>query len=266
MRRSILVAFTLTAILIAAAARAHDTWLLPAKFRAAPGGKVELALTSGMAYPASETAIDPARVERSGLRLAGKTTELTLGEKGKDALALTATTASAGVATLFVELHPRTLDLTPEEVDEYLAEIGAAPSVRERYLAMPTPRRWRETYTKHAKTFVRVGEPDADRSWTEPLGLAFELVPESDPTALQPGGQLAVRLLRGGKPAAGMAIGLVREGSPDGVLRTTDESGRATFSLPTAGRWLLRATDLRPSDSKDVDWLSDFTTLTFEVP
>lgn len=266
MRRSILVAFTLTAILIAAAARAHDTWLLPAKFRAAPGGKVELALTSGMAYPVSETAIDPARIERSGVRLAGKTTELTLGEKGKDALSLAGATPSAGVATLFVELHPRTLDLTPEEVDEYLAEIGAAPSVRERYLASPAPRRWRETYTKHAKTFVRVGEPSADRSWTEPLGLAFELVPESDPTALRPGQELAVRLLRGGKPAAGMAIGLVREGSPDGVLRTTDDAGRATFPLPKAGRWLLRATDLRPSDGKDVDWQSDFTTLTFEVP
>jgi len=267
MRRSIRVlAFTLAAIVTAAAARAHDTWLLPAKFRAAAGGKVELALTSGMAYPASETAIDPARIERSGLRLGGKTTALTVGEKGKDSLALAGAIPSAGVATLFVELHPRTLDLTPEEVEEYLAEIGAPPSVRERYLAAPAPRRWRETYTKHAKTFVRVGEASADRSWAEPLGLAFELVPEGDPTALKPGQELAVRLLRGGKPAAGMAIGLVREGSPEGVLRTSDGAGRATFPLPRAGRWLLRATELRPVDGKDVDWESDFATLTFEVP
>ena len=114
MRRSIrALAFTLAAIVTAAAARAHDTWLLPAKFRAAAGGKVELALTSGMAYPASETAMDPARIERSGLRLGGKTTALTVGEKGKDSLALAGAIPSAGVATLFVELHPRTLDLTP---------------------------------------------------------------------------------------------------------------------------------------------------------
>src|SRR4029079_1199771 len=108
---------------------------------------------------------------------------------------------------------------------EYLAEIGAPPSVRQRYLAAPAPRRWRETYTKHAKTFVRVGEPGADRSWAESLGLAFELVPESDPTALRPGQELAVRLLRAGKPAAGMAIGLVREGSPGGRRGTTHGSG-----------------------------------------
>lgn len=266
MRRSIgVLGFALAAILTAAAARAHDTWLLPAKFREAAGGQVELALTSGMAYPVNETAIDPARIERSGVRLGGKATALTVGEKGKDSLALAGATPRAGVATVFVELHSRTLDLTPEEVEEYLAEIGAPPSVRERYLATPAPRRWRETYTKHAKTFVRVGEPDDDRSWVEPLGLAFELVPESDPTALKPGQELAVRLLRGGKPAAGMAIGLVREGSPEGVLRTTDDAGRATFPLPRGGRWLLRATELRPSDGKDVDWESDFTTLTFEV-
>lgn len=259
--------FALAAILIsAAAARAHDTWLLPAKFHVAAGGKIELALTSGMAYPASETAIDPARVERAGVRLVGNTTTLAVGEKGKDALALAGPLASAGIATLFVELHPRTLDLEPKEVDEYLAEIGAAPSVRERYIAAPAPRRWREAYTKHAKSFVRVGEPSSDRSWAEPLGLAFELVPESDPTALKPGQELAVRLLRAGKPAAGMAIGLVREGSPEGVLRTTDDAGRATFALPQAGRWLLRATELRPIEGKDVDWESDFTTLTFEVP
>lgn len=267
MRRSIRpLAFTLATILTAAAARAHDTWLVPAKFREAAGGKVELALTSGMAYPASETAIDPARIERSGVRLGEKTAALTIGEKGKDSLALAAAIPSAGVATVFVELHPRTLDLTPEEVEEYLAEIGAPPSVRARYLAASAPRRWRETYTKHAKTFVRVGEPAADRSWAEPLGLAFELVPESDPTALKPGQEFVVRLLRAGKPAAGLAIGLVREGSPEGVLRTTDDAGRATFPLPGAGRWLLRATELRPSDGKEIDWQSDFATLTFEVP
>jgi uncharacterized GH25 family protein len=268
MRRTIpAFCVALAAILIsAAAARAHDTWLLPAKFRVAAGGKLELALTSGMAYPASETAIDPVRIERSGVRLGGETAALAIGEKGKDALALGGTAASAGIATLFVELHPRTLDLTPEEVEEYLAEIGAPPSVRERYMAAPAPRRWRETYTKHAKSFVRVGEPNADRSWADPLGLAFELVPESDPTALKPGQEVTVRLLRAGRPAAGMAIGLVREGSPEGVLRTTDDAGHATFPLPQAGRWLLRATELRPVDGKEIDWESDFTTLTFEVP
>ena len=266
MRRSTrFLAFTFAAVLTGSAARAHDTWLLPGKFREAAGRKVELALTSGMAYPANESAIDPARIERSGVRLAGKTATLVVGEKGKDALHLAAALPAAGVATLWVELHPRTLDLTPEQVEEYLAEIGAPSSVRERYLSAPAPRRWRETYTKHTKTFVRVGEPSSDGSWAEPIGLAFELVPESDPTGLKPGQDLAVRLLRDGKPAAGLAVGLVREGSGEAVMRTTDFDGRASFPLAMAGRWLLRATELRPIDGKDVDWESDFTTLTLEV-
>jgi uncharacterized GH25 family protein len=263
-QRSLVLASAAT--LCSAAALAHDTWLLPGKFREAPGGKVELVLTSGMAYPASETAIDPARVERSGIRVGGETKTLTVGEKGKDALALTGTLPAAGVATVWVELHPRTLELTPEEVEEYLAEIGAPASVRERWMATPAPRRWRETYTKHTKTFVRVGEPQNDHSWARPVGLSFELVPGTDPTALKPGQELTVVLTRASQAAAGVAIGLVREGSPDAVLRTTDATGHATFVVPKAGRWLLRATDLRPGDGKEVDWVSDFTTLTFEVP
>jgi hypothetical protein len=35
--------------------------------------------------------------------------------------------------------------------------------------------------------------------------------------------------------------------------------------LDKAGRWLLRGTDLRESTKKDIDWESDFTTLTIEV-
>ena len=263
-KRSLVLAFAAT--LASAAALAHDTWLLPAAFRAAAGGHIELALTSGMAYPANESAIDAARIESSGLRLAGKTEALTPREGGKDALRIEGVLPADGIATLWVELRPRTLDLTPEQVEEYLAEIGAPAAVRERWMAAPPPRRWRETYVKHAKSFVRVGEPRDDRSWERPVGLGFELVPESDPTILKPGQELGVRLLRGGRLAAGIAIGLVREGSPDAVLRTTDDAGRATFALPGAGRWLLRATELRAADGKEIDWESDFTTLTFEVP
>ena len=261
-RTSIIVA---AATLLATAALAHDTWLLPRTFRAPARVRVEMELTSGMAFPKNETAIDPERIERSGMRLGADTVPLTIGARGKDSLRLAATPLADGIATLWVELRPRTLELTPAQVEEYLAEIGAPPEVRKRYEAMPAPRRWRETYRKHAKTFVRVGETAGDPLWRFPVGLGFELVPQADPTALRAGQQLGVTLLRGGKPAAAMSISLVREGSAEAIARTTDAAGNAEFPLAKAGRYLLRATDLRAADGKEVDWESDFTTLTVMV-
>jgi hypothetical protein len=39
----------------------------------------------------------------------------------------------------------------------------------------------------------------------------------------------------------------------------------ASFVVDKPGRYMLTATQLRRADGKDLDWISDFTTLTFEV-
>ncbi|HEV8632004.1 MAG TPA: DUF4198 domain-containing protein [Thermoanaerobaculia bacterium] len=252
-------------VLGATAAAAHDTWLLPSRSSSRAGARVLLAMTSGMAFPRNETAIDPARIAAASMRLAGSTTPLTVHKRGSDALALDVTPARAGVATLWVELHPRTLALTPEQVTEYLEEIGAPAEVRERWEKAATPRRWRESYVKHAKTFVRVGMPTADHSWAEPVGMSFELIPEQDPTAVRSSEHITLRLLRHGAPAAGVAVALVAEGGGPAVLHTTDGAGRVTFELGRSGRWMARATELRPSSREELDWESEFTTLTFTV-
>lgn len=245
-------------------ALAHDTWLLARPSTVQPGTPVVLELTSGMAFPKPETAIKTERLERTGIRLAGATSDLGNRSSAARFLQLKTTPSKPGVATLWVELGPKSIDLTPDKVKEYLDEIGAPATVRSRYAQMPEPRHWRELYTKHAKAFVRVGRPEADRSWAEPVGMGLEIVPEKDPTALRPGDELPVRVLLHGKPMASFAVGLVRQGE-HGVLKTTDGQGRVVFPIGKSGRWLLRATDLRPSSKPGTDWESDFTTLTFEV-
>jgi len=258
-RATLAVAFALFA---GAPLAAHDTWMLPAHAEAKAGDTMRLALTSGMAFPADETAIDGARVARGAVRLAGAEAPLTTQRKGEHALELEAVLAKPGVATLWLELHPRRIELDDEQVVEYLAEIGAEDSVRQRWQTMPAPRKWRELYAKHAKTFVRVGSAGEDRSWAQPAGMGLELVPEQDPTTLASGDTLRVRLLRDGAPAGGLAVGLVRQGEAEGTLQKTDGEGRAAFRLQGEGWWLLRVTDLRPSELPETEWESDFTTLT----
>src|SRR5262245_53489676 len=139
----------------AAVAGAHDTWRLPRK--AAPGARasVTLDLTSGMAFPGLESAIDANRVRRAGLRVAGRETALS-SRKGAKALGLAATRAGEGVAVAWVELHPRLLELTRAQVEEYLEEIGEGERIGPEWARRPEPKRWRETYRKLAKAVFSV--------------------------------------------------------------------------------------------------------------
>jgi hypothetical protein len=252
----------LLAVTAPASALAHDTWLLPAQYRVRPGVPVMLELTSAMRFPEPETPVKPERLAATGLRLRGSTRPLQPGQSAAKVLRLSAATAGAGIATVWVESRPRDIDLQPQEVEEYLAEAGAS-DVRELWTKNGRGP-WRETYVKLAKSFVRVGEPSDDRSWTEPAGLALEIVPEADPTSLTPAQPLRLRVLEDGGPAAGLAVAAVAAGEATPIVRTTDSGGRVTLPLSRPGQWLIKAIRIRPGVTPGT-WRSRFTTVTVSV-
>jgi hypothetical protein len=238
---------------------AHDTWLLPARFRVEPGTAVIAEATSAMHFPRSETPVRPERLVRSGVRLGKETGALAPGSSTPTALSLRAVAASPGVAALWFESRPRTLDLKDDQVEEYLKEIGAWETVGAEWRRAGR-KPWRETYVKCAKTFVGVGHAQGDRSWATPVGLALELVPDSDPTTIRAGESLRLKLLRNGTAVAGQPVAAQRAGG-EPVLRQTDAEGGVLFALDHAGPWLVKATDIRRG-ARDGEWESWFTTLT----
>jgi hypothetical protein len=254
---------------LAGPAAAYDTWLRPE--RAAPKAReaVTLDMTSGRAFPTDDIAIMPSRVEKAACRMGDKTTAVESRRPSPNALLLGTSLPKAGVAVCWASLFPKLTELTPDVVQEYLDEIAAPPAVREAWMAGGKPGRWRELYTKHVKTFLRVGEaPTAagDSSWSTPVGTGLEIVPESDPTTLHANAELGLRLLFQGKPLPGVEIGLVRAGEQGaGYLPATDGEGRSRFRIGAPGLYLIRATWLRKSKTHDFDWESDFATLTFEA-
>ena len=177
------------------------------------------------------------------------------------------------MATVWVSLAPRALTLDSAGVVDYLARIGAPDSVRVAYLRqLPIDgvRQWHERSARHASTHVLVSSPlrprpTSDASWAQPTGMPLELVPLRDPTALHPGDTLVVRLLQHGLPVPATAVGAV---GPDGralASHRTDAEGRIAIPVARAGRWLLRATQLRHALSAQAEWESDFATLTVAV-
>jgi uncharacterized GH25 family protein len=190
--------------------------------------------------------------------------DLVRGVGGKKALRLKARFPEAGIAAVWIESKPRTLELTPAQVREYLEEIGAWESVGRKWESEGKGR-WRESYTKHAKTYVRVGRPGKDDSWARPVGMELELVPEKDPTQLAAGEELPVRLLRVGKAVPDLAVGLIAANAKSGSLLETDSQGRVRLRFERGGWWLIRATVLKPASKPDLDWETRFTTLTVFV-
>jgi uncharacterized GH25 family protein len=261
-RRFLAVALIL---LTAFAASAHDTWLLARHAYVAPGVRVWLDLTSGMTFPALESAIKPERVNIARCRVNSKTVEIAERASASKSLALRVRMPDSGIATVWVELKPKSLELTPKQVEEYLDEINAPASLRQSWKTSAGTNRWREIYTKHAKTFVRVGEAISDHSWAEPAGMTLEIVPEKNPTTLRAGEDFPVRVLRDGSPLPNFSLGIVREGNTFSEFQTTDANGRVIFRIARSGKWLLRGTELRPSNKPETEWESDFTTLTIEV-
>jgi uncharacterized GH25 family protein len=270
-RKAAVTAAALGVLATASLAAAHDTWLRAESGAVPPGATVTLHLTSGEGFATDDFAIDRTRLREASVRTGTSKAALVPvsgGEKpgGAGALLFRAHLGASGIATAWVRLAPKRLTLDSAKQVEYLEDIQATEAVRSRWRTMPSPRQWRESYVKHAKTFVRVGTPPAgDSSWRVPIGLTLEILPGRDPTTLRAGDRLSVRVLRRGAAIAGMPIGAVRDGETRGEWHVTDATGRATFTLGRAGEWLIHGTDLRPASAGGLEWESDFTTLTLHV-
>ena len=252
-------------LFLALPAFGHDTWLQPRRSAVLPGTIAQLDLTSGDKFPALEYAVKPERVTVARARLDGKTIDLSIPGPEKKSLEFRVPLSNSGVAAIWLSLSPQPIELKSSEVKHYLDEIDAPVALRQAWTSAKGSRQWREIYTKHAKTFVRVGQPKMDRSWSEPVGMALEIVPEKDPTSLRAGDQFPVRVLKNGAPLADFSLGIVREGGSQRVFQKTDAKGQVTFKVARSGRWLLRGTELRSTTRQATDWESDFTTLTFDV-
>lgn len=247
---------------LALPAFAHDTWLVPRQPTVTTGADMVFDSTSGHRFPTLDSGPKPDRVDAAACKQAGRTLVLAPGDWSAKTLPFSTRATGPGGMLCWLELKPKELDLKPAKVDGYLKEIDAPDGVKQAWAKSPEPKRWVEVYSKHAKTIVPGKTTEAAAS--APLGLALEFVPEVDLSTGVLKGPLKVRVLKKGAPLAGLAVELV---GSDGQGRWTksDAQGRLEFPAPRTGKWLLRATDLRPTDAAKGLWESQFATLAFEL-
>lgn len=256
----------LAAVIITATAPAsfaHDTWIMCTPPVIESSASVSLHVTSGMGFPAYDTAPRPERIARCEWRIGGKKGTLSsFATEDTTNLVVSGRVHTDGVAVIYAEFHPREIDLEPDEVTHYLDEIGAPESIRRAVKDAGPDAKFHETYTKHAKTYLRVGEKGDAKGCLGPVGFAIDFLPERDPTSLKVGDTLTIKVIRGGEELEGFSVGTVN-GQGKTAMQRTSQSGMVAIEIDAPGWWLARGTELRRK--ADGTWESDFTTLTFFV-
>lgn len=259
-------AWLLALALAAGSAGAHDTWFVPQP--PTDRGELVLALGTGTLYPLLELPVLPQQLAGGGCRGEG-VNERSLrraGERPNALLLRTPRPVPAGVGlSCWMQLIPIDIEIDDATVEVYLKEINAPAAVRERWAALKARGvRWQETYVKHAR--IEIDGSGAAATSAQPVdGLGMDVRIEAPQRPLKAGGTVHFQLLRDGRPLAGQAVELRSDLSPIGIWRSTDAEGRVELTLPLAARWILRGTDVRPSEKDPDRWDSRFVTLAFEV-
>jgi hypothetical protein len=241
------------------AAQAHDTYMLPPKFVSA--SPVLLPLTSVEKFPNIEYGPKKSRIAKTGVDGPDASAKISVASESKTALNLQLKARKPGTYVAAVALSPHDIDLSPDQVAHYFKEIDAPPDLRAAYEAMPEPRRWKETYTKYAKTVVCVDACATLDALARPLGHKLEFVAVAE-TLGDP--RPKFRLLGGGAGLRGAAVGVFRRDGARTVLQT-DERGDVALPAGLSGPVLLAAVVIAAPAKKGGRFTSDFATLTFDA-
>ncbi len=292
--RRLATAFALAASICGpTVAHAHDTFLRPHSARVAPGAEVAVAVFHGT-FDASDYRIEIDHV--ASLTRSGPDRREAIPREGWDSSArdrrgllerfavwrgapdLRRTSAFAvvlpveGTHVLGMSLHPSHSAMSPEVFREYLEEHGLSgePAVRNHpgALAGIVNERW----SKYVKTVVQAGALRTD-DVTRPLGHAAEIVPVTHPLEVRAPATLEFRLILGRRPLPDqvVTIGRPRPGfgreSPAPRFLRSDAAGRVAVEFSEPGVWWLGFVYLvRASPADDVDFISHWATLGFEIP
>lgn len=276
---------------------AHDFWIEPSTWSAAPGKPLGLQLRVGDSFPGDELARDPEFVRTFVVRDGDELKKLPpLPGRATPAAAYRPT--GSGRITVAYESHPRFLELGPKKFRSYLAEEGLTAVIAAREARGESSEPGREHYARCAKTVLEVGDA-TPWAYEPPVGLTLELELLSDPNGEGP---LEVRLLHRGEPAKDVLVtcvpctpqksGHAAEHGPehahgeahagpvgskgDGEARgprgphpaRTDKDGLVRFDVEASGGWLLAAVRMEAIDddapsSLHGDWLSHWASLRF---
>ena len=248
---------------------AHDLFLKLTDYFVRPDAAVTVTALNGT-FTTSENAIARARV--ADLSLAGpagrqQVDTARLGAAGNRTVIRTRT-GPAGTYVLGLSLRPSEITLKGEQFNDYLKEEGLQKTLQTRREAGELTRPATERYAKHVKVMFQAGTPPS-ASYRVVFGYPVEIVPLSNPYELKLGDTLALRLLKDGAPAAGIAALAGGRSAAGTTIRSiplqADQEGVVRVPLRARGTWYVKFIAMTRVSEPKLDYISRWATLTFAV-
>lgn len=256
MKKVILGAAAITALLSASAATAHDFFLMPDQFRTPNAGVVKISATVGSNFPKAENTVAADRIDRLLAAGAGSPKVRVTGAK-PTALSLEVVGAQTGMLVTGVSTKPRDVDYAEDRIPLILEEYRVSPTAAAAVANLPSPRNWQVSSRRYAKTFVCVRSCANHAVGERATGASLEFVGRSASFE-------HFRLLAGGKPLPNYPVDLVGQDGKRQHL-TTDRRGDVRLPSGARGTRMLFAAVLKPPSGSERFTL-DLTSLTFHRP
>ncbi|MBW4708850.1 DUF4198 domain-containing protein [Roseobacter sp. YSTF-M11] len=248
----------------------HEFWIEPESYQVEPGASMTATLRNGQNFEGISLAWFDNRFTRFELAT-GETLTPVEGRMG-DTPALQAIAPGDGLLIVLHETTPS--NLTYKEWEKFLAfaEHKDFPTAAAAHTAAGWPKEgFRESYTRHAKALMAVGDGSGqDRAF----GLATEFVALTNPYDPQFDGNMRVRVTYQGLPRRDAQVEVFDKGADGTVavsLTRTDQDGVAVVPVTPGHSYLfdavvLRASPQAGSSEKAPVWETLWAALTFAVP
>ncbi|WP_093742039.1 DUF4198 domain-containing protein [Sulfitobacter delicatus] len=253
----------------------HEYWLSPQSYQVESGENIAVNFRNGEEFVGSVYSYLPNRVSRFEVIVDGVANPVEARAGDTPALAVS---APAEDALLVAIMEASPLTVTYKDWDKFLSFTNHKdfPQAEADHIANGWPQdRFKERYTRHAKTLIAVGSGEGQDA---PTGMATEFVALTNPYAEGFDGQMKVALRYQDAPRPDAQIEVFDRG-PEGdvtiTMHRTDTAGEAVIPVSKGHEYLFDAVVLRPVEGvgtgKDVDanqpvWETLWAALTFSVP
>ena len=242
----------------------HNLWLVAKDEK----DKIIIEVNTSDNFPLSDSAVKPERVADFRLVSANDSTPITNYEIRENSLvASIAPNEFACFAAL--ELRPRPIILESEKFAGYIKSEDAEKFVAPQFVSGETTVPQRESYTKYAKVLLDAPGEKQSNDFSFAAGHRVEIIPQANPSTVQAGEKLPVKVLFEGNPISGLRVSSGCENLNNGKYAAhtrTDEDGLATVEISGKGLWFVRTHFIRPhTDANNFDWESFWASITFRI-
>jgi uncharacterized GH25 family protein len=246
---------------VGASLSAHDFWIEPSSYSPDVGAVVRVSLRVGQDFTGDPVPRNPAAI-MSFFLVGPDGRQDVPGREGIDPAGLFRV-ATAGALLIGYRSSPSPVTLDAAKFEQYLKEEGLEHVIAARAKSGASQAPGREIFSRSVKTLLRAGTPGA-AGYDRVLGLALELIPERDPSALPADGRLPVRVLYEGKPLAGVLVSAISRDRRRVSVRS-DANGQAVLAIGS-GEWLVKTVHMMPApQNSGADWESIWASLTFDA-